>query len=150
MVVRLGRGMGITFSEESLDTIFRATSGHPYITRLLCSQVSQMNPSRPLHVTRDVALNARNEFLLREATPIFNEILERLDTFFPVERDLLLFVADGVDRENELSELVSQPVDVALYHLIGYQLVEQVEGRYRIKIDMLQQWLSRYRLGRNR
>lgn len=150
MVVKLGRGMGISYSEESLDTIFHATSGHPYITRLLCSQINQLNPSRPLQVTPEMVIRARNEFLRGEATPIFNEILERLDTFFPVERDLLLFIADGVDDEIELSRLVDQPVDVALYHLIGYQLVEQTEGKYRIKIDMLHEWLRRYRLGRSR
>ncbi len=150
MVVKLGRGMGIGYSEESLETIFHATSGHPYITRLLCSQINQLNPSRPLRVTPEMVVLAQNEFLRGEATPIFNEILERLDTFFPVERDLLLFIADGVDDEIELSELVNQPVDVALYHLIGYQLVEQTEGKYRIKIDMLHEWLRRYRLGRSR
>jgi len=150
MVVKLGRGMGIGYSEESLDAIFHATSGHPYITRLLCSQINQLNPSRPLQVTPDIVAHARNEFLRGEATPIFSEILERLDTFFPIERDLLLFIADGVDDEIELSRLVNQPVDVALYHLIGYQLVEQAEGKYRIKIDMLHKWLQRYRLGRSR
>lgn len=150
MVVKLGRGMGISYSEESLETIFHATSGHPYITRLLCSQINQLNPSRPLHVTSDLVVHARNEFLRGEATPIFSEILERLDTFFPVERDLLLFIADGVDDEIELSGLVNQPVDVALYHLIGYQLVEQTDGKYRIKINMLHEWLQRHRLGRSR
>ncbi|MEM2991017.1 MAG: hypothetical protein QXQ02_07525, partial [Halobacteria archaeon] len=150
MVVKLGRGMGISYSEESLDTIFHATSGHPYITRLLCSQINQLNPSRPLQVTPEMVIRARNEFLRGEATPIFSEILERLDTFFPIERDLLLFIADGVDDEIELSRLVNQPVDVALYHLIGYQLVEQTDGKYRIKIDMLHEWLRRYRLGRSR
>ncbi|MEM4204046.1 MAG: cold shock domain-containing protein [Candidatus Methanomethylicaceae archaeon] len=150
MVVKLGRGMGISYSEESLDTIFHATSGHPYITRLLCSQINQLNPSRPLQVNPEMVIHARNEFLRGEATPIFSEILERLDTFFPIERDLLLFIADGVDDEIELSRLVNQPVDVALYHLIGYQLVEQTDGKYRIKIDMLHEWLRRYRLGRSR
>lgn len=150
MIVKLGRGMGISYTEESLETIFRATSGHPYLTRLLCSQINQLNPIRPLEVTHDMVVQARNEFLRGEATPIFNEILERLDTFFPIERDLLLFIADGVDSEIELSKLVNQPVDVALYHLIGYQLVEQIEGRYHIKIDMLHEWLRRYRLGRSR
>lgn len=150
MVVKLGRGMGVGYNEESLETIFHATSGHPYITRLLCSQINQLNPTRPLQVTPGMVVYARNEFLRGEATPIFSEILERLDTFFPVERDLLLFIADGVDDEIELSKLVNQPVDVALYHLIGYHLVEQTEGRYRIKIDMLHEWLRRYRLGRNK
>lgn len=150
MVVKLGRGMGISYSEESLDAVFHAASGHPYITRLLCSQINQLNPSRPLQVTPEIVIRARNEFLRGEATPIFNEILERLDTFFPIERDLLLFIADGVDDEIELSKLVNQSVDMALYHLIGYQLVAQTDGKYCIKIDMLHEWLRRYRLGRSR
>lgn len=150
MVVKLGRGMGISYSEESLDAIFRATSGHPYITRLLCSHINQLNPSRPLQVTREMVFRARSEFLRGEATSVFDEILERLDTYFPIERDLLLFIADGVDDEIELSNLVNQPVDLALYHLIGYQLVEQMEGKYRIKIDMFHEWLLRHRLGRTR
>lgn len=148
MVVKLGRGMGIGYDEESLHRVFRATSGHPYLTRLLCSQISQLNPVRPLHVTPEIVAQARNEFLRGEATSIFDEILGRLDKFFPVERDLLLFIADDADTEVELGQLVNQPVDVALYHLVGYQLVERTEGKYRIKIDMLYEWLRRYRLGR--
>ncbi|MEM3485656.1 MAG: cold shock domain-containing protein [Candidatus Methanomethyliaceae archaeon] len=150
MIVKLGRGMGISYDDESLKSIFSATSGHPYLTRLLCSQINQLHPSRPLHVTPDMVLQAQDEFLRGEATPIFNEILERLETFFPIERDILLFIADGVDSEAELSELVQQPVDIALYHLIGYQLVEQTRGRYRIKINLLLSWLRRYHLGRRR
>ena len=148
MIVKLGRGMGIDYDEESMEAIFRATSGHPYLTRLLCSQIAQLNPIRPLHVTLDEVNQARNEFLRGEATPIFNEILERLDSFFPVERDLLLFIADNVDSEVELEELVEQPIDVALYHLVGYQIVGRTADNYRIKIDLLRDWLRRYRLGR--
>jgi AAA+ ATPase superfamily predicted ATPase len=150
MVIKLGRGMGIDYEEESLEGIFQATSGHPYLTRLLCSQISQMNPIRPLNVTPNVVMEARSEFLRGEATPIFNEILERLDTFFPIERDLLLFIADDVDSESDLSNLINQPIDVALYHLVGYQLIERAQQTYYIKIDLLREWLRRYRLGREK
>jgi excisionase family DNA binding protein len=148
MVVKLGKGMGMSYDDDSLNAIFQATSGHPYLTRLLCSQISQMNPVRPLYVIPEIVTQARNEFLRGEATSIFDEILGRLDKFFPVERDLLMFIADGVDDEIELGQLVNQPIDVALYHLIGYQLVERSEEKYRIKIEMLHEWLRRYRLGR--
>lgn len=148
MIEKLGRGMGIGYDEASLEILFDATSGHPYITRLLCSRIGEITTERPLQVTYEVAKQARNDFLRSDATPIFNEILERLDTFFPIERDLLLFIADGVDSEKELSGLVNEPVDIALYHLDGYHLVERIDGRYRIKIDLLREWLRKHRLGR--
>lgn len=148
MIVKLGKGMGIDYDPQSIEAIFAATSGHPYLTRLLCSHVGQMNPERPLHIIPASIEKAKSEFLRGEATPIFNEILERLDTFFPVERDLLMFIADGIDDENELVNLSNQPVDIALYHLVGYQLVERLDGKCRIKIDLLREWLRKYRLGR--
>lgn len=54
MIVKLGRGMAVSFDEESLAYIYRETGGHPYITRQLCSHVVQQNPSRPLLVSRQL------------------------------------------------------------------------------------------------
>jgi hypothetical protein len=46
-----------------------------------------------------------------------------------------------------LATLSDQPIDRALRHLLGYQIVEYIGGEYRIKIRLLHRWLRRFRLG---
>jgi hypothetical protein len=97
-------------------------------------------------VTRGIVENSLDTFI-RDKGSIFEEILYRLETHFPEEKELLPFIADGVVKREELATLVEQPVDRALRHLLGYQLVEHMDGEIRIKIQLLDRWLRRFRLG---
>lgn len=145
MIEKLGRGMGVAFDLASLKYIYSETGGHPYITRQLCSHIVHQNSSRPLHVTERLVAESIDSFI-RNKGDIFEEILDRLD-YFPQEKDLFFFIAEGLSEETELSGLVNEPIDVALRHLIGYQIVEYKNGHYHIKINLLYRWLRRFRLG---
>ena len=144
MIEKLGRGMNVTFDQSSLDAIYNETGGHPYITRQLCSHILGKDQSRPLTVTSDLVVNNIDTFL-RDKSYIFREILDRLD-YFPQEKDLLDFIAGGLSQESELASLVTDPIDIALRHLIGYQIVDYEDGHYKIKINLLNRWLQRFQL----
>ena len=147
MVAQLGRGMGVTFEPDALRHIYREAGGHPYITRQLCGHIVRGYPYRPLRITKQIVDDSLESFV-RDKGAIFEEILYRLETHFPEENELLPFIADGVVEPAALATLSTQPIDRALRHLIGYQIVEHVGGEYRIKIRLLDRWLRRFRLGR--
>jgi tetratricopeptide (TPR) repeat protein len=146
MVAQLGRGMGVSFDRDSLALIYREAGGHPYITRQLCGHIVRGYPYRPLRITRQIVEDSLETFV-RDKGAIFEEILYRLETHFPEENELLPFIADGVVTPAALATLSDQPIDRALRHLLGYQIVEFVGGEYRIKIRLLYRWLRRFRLG---
>ncbi|MFM7448139.1 MAG: helix-turn-helix domain-containing protein [Leptolyngbyaceae cyanobacterium] len=144
MLEKLGKGMSISFDQDSLNAIYSETGGHPYITRQLCSHIIGQDQSRPLTVTHNLVVNNLDTFL-RDKSDVFREILDRLD-YFPQEKDLLCFIAEGLSQESELASLVTDPIDIALRHLIGYQIVDYESGHYKIKINLLNRWLQRFRL----
>ncbi|MFN8503702.1 cold shock domain-containing protein [Kouleothrix sp.] len=145
MIEKLGRGMGVSFENEALEHIYNETGGHPYITRQFCSHIVHLSSSRPLHITQKMVVEGTESFL-RQKGDIFEEILERLN-YFPQEKDLFYFIAEGLSEENELSTLTNEPIDIALRHLIGYQIIDYRDNNYYIKINLLYRWLRRYRLG---
>jgi tetratricopeptide (TPR) repeat protein len=147
MVAQLGRGMGVTFEPDALQHIYHEAGGHPYITRQLCGHIVRGYPYLPLRITRQIVEDSLEGFV-RDKGAIFEEILYRLETHFPEENELLPFIADGVVTPAALATLSDQPIDRALRHLIGYQIVELLGGEYRIKIRLLHRWLRRFRLGR--
>jgi len=144
MLEKLGKGMSISFDQDSLNTIYSETGGHPYITRQLCSHIIGQDQSRPLTVTHNLVVNNLDTFL-RDRSDVFREIFDRLD-YFPQEKDLLYFISGGLSQESELASLVTDPIDIALRHLIGYQIVDYENGHYKIKINLLNRWLQRFQL----
>ena len=146
MVQQLGRGMGVSFDRDSLALVYREAGGHPYITRQLCGHIVRGYDYRPLRITRQIVEESLETFV-RDKGAIFEEILYRLETHFPEENELLPFIADGVVEPAALATLSDQPIERALRHLLGYQIVEYVGGEYRIKIRLLHRWLRRFRLG---
>ena len=54
MVQQLGRGMGVSFDQDSLALVYREAGGHPYITRQLCGHIVRGYDYRPLRITRQI------------------------------------------------------------------------------------------------
>lgn len=140
MLIKIGRGMSVAFDEQSLEAIYNEAGGHPFITRQLCSHIINRNPSRPLQISRDLVTESVETFILTKGS-IFEDITERLRINFPRELELLLAIAKGSSRKVELASLVDIPIDAALKHLIGYQIVSCSENKYNIKIKLLYRWL---------
>ena len=147
MVQKLGRGMGISYDAQSLEQIYAATGGHPFVTRQLCSRIVKLFAQRPLPVDESAVRKGLDEFLFHDSST-FKEILDRLERDYPQERELLLFIADGVNKEAELMGLAGGDIHSSLRHLVGYQLVDRRDGCYQIKIGLLHSWIRRHWLKR--
>ncbi len=148
MITELGRRMGISYASGALADLYHETGGHPSIVRRLCSYIQRREPwqERSLLITEEVVSRHLHDFL-RDESWMFEEILSRLDRHFPLEKDLLLFIADGVASEDELIDMVDIPISTALRHLVGYQLIVREGDTYKIKLNLLDRWLKRYQLG---
>ena len=147
LITKLGLGMGIEYTDEALEAICHLTGGHPYISRQYCSFLSKQFPSRPLEIDREV-LEKSSDLFVFERSNVFQEILERIERDFPIEKELLMFIADGVNSDKELAELAGQSCQDALRHLKGYQLIRSDNNNYVIRIGLLEIWLHRNWLGR--
>jgi len=143
MIEKLGKGMGIAYNPSSLQKIYEETGGHPFVARQLCSRIASKFQERPLAVDDAKVDEAAKEFLFQDAST-FQEILERLERDFPEEKDVLLFIAEGLNTEKELSSLFKSRVEDSLRHLVGYQLLERDGDKYRIKMGLLLKWIQRH------
>lgn len=143
MVRKLGRGMGISFTEGGLQQIYKETGGHPFVTRQLCSRIARHFETRPLLVNEEKVRRGTQEFLFNDAD-IFRDILARLERDFPEEKDLLLLIAEGINSQAELVRPRKSGAHEGLRHLVGYQLVERDETTYRIKMELLLKWIRHY------
>jgi hypothetical protein len=147
MIQKLGKGMGISYNPKSLQQIYLESGGHPFVARQLCSRIAQLFRERPLQVDMAKVKQGIQEFLFHDAA-IFQDILGRLERDFPEEKELLLFIADGVNTETELSSLSKSATQESLRHLVGYQLVDREGTTYHIKMGLLFKWIRRYWLNR--
>ncbi len=136
MTMALGRAAGATFDPAALDAIFGATGGHPYLIRLLCSDVIRDRP-RPLDVREAQIHEGLDGFALRHS-PAFHEIVSRFARDFPADHRILLRIARS---ENGLPSSVSAGGD-GLRYLLDYGIVAQDGDRFRVTIDLLQRWLT--------
>jgi len=144
----LGRGMGIEYDDDALESLYEQTGGHPYITRQYCSFISKRIRNRPLRISRFIFEQNIDPFIFASSN-IFQEILERLRRDYPDEQVLLEFIADGVTSEKVLVGLLKGPCQLSLQHLVGYQLITRQEnGDYIVRIGLLRRWILRNWLGK--
>ena len=137
MITTLGRGMGIRFVPEACALIYTLTGGHPFITRMFCSYVSDTYKDRPLTVTPSMVEALVGNYIDLKGDKDFNEIFERLNRDYPEERDLCLELAqankpvpfDAVDKDR-------------VRHLIGYQLVRLDGPSALLSMDLMKRWLK--------
>ena len=138
MIRILGKGMSVYWEPAATSAVFSATSGHPFLTRMLCSYIAQRQSKRPLHVTRRMVDEHVFPFI-RDQGNLMEQITELVKTHFPEEERVLERIA--------LDESTDGATDVTLRHLLNYHLVVAEDGNYRIALNLLRRWLRR-RAGR--
>jgi hypothetical protein len=143
MISKLGQGMSVSYTPESLDLIYQNTGGHPFIARQLCSAIIRLFDTRPLLVDKTEVEKGIQEYIFSEAK-VFQEIIERLDRDFPTEKEILAVLArtEGPVPFQVLRAQHDITDEDALRHLVGYQLVERLGDTYQIKIGLLRRWLK--------
>jgi hypothetical protein len=138
MITTLGRGMGIRFASTVCNSIYTLTGGHPFITRMFCSYISDTHQDRPLTVTPEMVSDLVDTYVDLKGNKDFNEIFERLNRDYPEERDLCIELAKA-DRPLPFSAIQKNRVR----HLLGYQLV-RVDGTVvALSMDLMKRWLSK-------
>lgn len=134
MIQTLGKGMSVYWDPAALRLAFEECGGHPFLTRVLCSQVAARHPQRPLQVTERMVQNELPIFI-RDRSDKFQQIVELLHSHFPEEERLLEELAVNSD--------VTRAAEQHIPHLLGYQLIREYPGGYDISIRALKSWLRR-------
>jgi hypothetical protein len=142
MVVVLGRGMGMAFTPEALDSINRLSGQHPFVVRQLCSLLARTFTERPITVTHEHVAHIGATFALEEYGT-FREMFERLERDFPDELEALRHLASvGGASLHELTTLFGPKIKEGIGHLCGYSLVNRDSlERYVISFPLLQEWV---------
>lgn len=141
MVNTLGGYMGITFDEYSVAKLTSDCGGHPYLMRILCSHINKYVRSkgyeRPITITKSIYDKTVEDFeKSSEAVSFFWMILNILITSYPKEYNTLKVLALEGD------EIISKVQETeALFHLIGYGLVENNNDNYVIKYNTITDFL---------
>lgn len=149
MVNTLGGYMGIQFNEYAVSRLTSDCGGHPYLMRILCSHINKYirnnNIARPMFVTQAIYDKAIPEFeKSSEATGFFWMILNILMTNYPKEFETLKVLA--LQGDSIVSQIQEKE---ALFHLIGYGLIENNQNNYAIKYNTITRFLrGKYRFER--
>ena len=139
MVTRLGYFMGLEFSAGLAANLHKSFGGHPFFTRQVCSKVHQLADSnRPLKVSEAALERAKTESF-GELDRYLRDILSHLRLIYPDEFELLQLVLAG-DRD-DVSEFGREAPEL-IDHLIGYGLIDRVEGDFDITLDAVRTALN--------
>jgi len=142
MIDTLGGYMGMKFNDSIPAALTDDCGGHPYLIRILCSEINKLiksrNLSRPATVTKALYQEARSSFEKgKDSEDFFLMVLNILQTNYEKEFRTLKILATEGDR------IVSQITeDHALSHLIGYGLIDNANGEYSIRFETIRRFLQ--------
>jgi len=134
MIQTLGKGMSVYWEANAIEKIYQECAGHPFLTRMLCSQICQRHLQRPLNVTRKM-VETEIPIFIQEKSDKFEQITELLHAHFPEEERFLEKLA--------LGESPPTVADEAVRHLIGYQLIRRTPEGLELSLNALTSWLRR-------
>lgn len=133
MVRAIGKYSGFVFDEDCYDFLKAVYGGHPYLTRLACSEVARSKGQVPVDKRVQVGCsdfdNVAPQIRNRLMQPI-KDILLSLVWWYPEEYELLLILAEG-DTEFVLSYIHENPETVVQF--VKYGLVHDDSGAFAIK-----------------
>jgi len=150
MVLKIGKIMGIKFSNDALSFLYEQYGGHPLLTRLACSFSTNIakykGKNYPINISKSDMLQ-ESSLRDRELTFYPKHIVSELEKFYPDEYSLLEELAIG--RYNEFIQQIKDPRKGR--HLIKYGIIENINSPY-VTIKVVQDYVARenaIREGRN-
>jgi len=139
MVRKLGRIMGLKFDEIIYSKLTEDFGGHPFLIRIVCSSINQIaSNERPVRV---------DSYLYEEGKKIFSKnntnyiemILTVLKEYYTDEFEMLKFLALGdIESFNDFAQLSHEYTN----HLIGYNILDNNNNRFSIKIKSIKEYLE--------
>lgn len=134
MVQSLGRGMSVYWEPAAITSVYDECAGHPFLTRMLCSQIAQRHLIRPLHITKKM-VDLEIPGFIQDKSDKFEQITELLHAHFPEEERFLEGLALGTVMDHVRDETVR--------HLLGYQLISRTATGYEMSLRALKSWLKK-------
>ena len=132
MARRLGRHMGMQFTENVYQYLHERYGGHPSLTRMICSKIhhSTLERTRPVALSRAefVAMEKEHE---RSLFPFGKHVLGFLKQWYPDEYAMLEILACG--KVEEYEQFADGAPEYA-EHLVQYQLVSHKPAMIRIPL----------------
>ena len=145
MIQRIGTRMGIEWTNQSLDTVYELTGGHPYMHTSVFSHI--LKAKRWSNGTRFDFNDVRDgvDSYLRDRDNYICRIWE-LNMLTRDEKLLLGRIAFG--GKTSLPTMTPQPLPAhnqrALQRLFDYGILEAEPGGCHIKGDMYRRWIATY------
>lgn len=134
MIQNLGRGMSVYWEPAAIDSVYDECAGHPFLTRMLCSQIARRHLNRPLQITRRM-VKLEIPIFIQDKSDKFEQITELLHAHFPEEERFLEQLALGHSKGTVKDESVR--------HLLGYQLITRTSTGFTMSLNALTSWLKR-------
>jgi len=143
MVKIIGTRLGLNFTDQALDVLYKQYGGHPLLTRLACSQlhleISDSGIKRPLKIDQDY-ISKKLSSLDNYVEPHCKHALTEIKRFYPEEYEMLQILSEGNDVD--FYELARDELMVG--HIRNYGLVSVKPGeRARFLIPAMKQHLMR-------
>ena len=139
MCVRLGYFMGLDFDDQVVVDLYERFGGHAFFVRQACSEIHKgTDLNRPAAISKSSVESA-----LRSAQPrlrkYFNDIIDRLRRFYPVEYDMLVYLAAG---DLETFQEISSKYPSSIEHIAGYGLIRRKGMQYEFAFSEVEEMLK--------
>lgn len=162
MILSLGKQMGLHYTEESLSRLYYETSGHPYVTRQLCTLIMQHIFPLPGYHQREVSI-PDHASLAPEMTVEVKDVVHAVSAYLEYKADYLESIWQSLSSlEQEMLQIVmmheSCTLDVlmgdshrdqnkreqrkAISSLLANELIEKCENKYSLKMGIFERYLS--------
>lgn len=138
MLTQLGSYMGVSFEQQIFIYLTDDFGGHPFLIRQACSylwnlQVTKTVPRNVL--VRKLFYQTHKKNLIESTRNYINLILQVLTERYPREFELLrLLAADEHEKFQSYAQNQAQDIE----HLVGYGLIENMDGKYHFRISAVE------------
>lgn len=142
MVSSIGGRLGISFEEPVYAKMMEDYGGHPFLVRQVCSKINnELNTKREERPTTIsmYRYNMKRDEYRQGMTSVIEQILGVIDNFYPSEFELLKKLA--LDGRNALKKELALG-EKGIQHLIGYCIVDKVDGEYFIRIKSIEEYIK--------
>ena len=140
LIKKIGKIMGLNFSQDAIDFIYSQYAGHPLLTRLACSNVAELAKASkeqfPIKVARS---RLQRDQSLRDSELVFyvHHVVDELERFYPDEYRLLEMLSVGEYQEFRMAIKGNQ----SGVHLFRYGIVSDPEYPH-ITYDVVQDFVA--------
>jgi len=153
MIVSIGGQMGISYTDDAVNAIAKASGGHPFISRQICSQAIR-DIERPNTIEEERANNAIKQYLSFSRN-YMAETLWGIDSGGPSDDDATILKALSENLGQKEDELIlpslqqkkRRSLQIALDRLNDMSLIRQYDSGWSITIPIFRTWIRRNILG---